>query len=85
VFDKNLFKIDKIWKLVKNLPKIESSHIPETDTLVMWGGKDSGIPWDSQKKLIKKLKRKKIVAFDGGHYFYLHQPKSFIKTIIDFL
>ncbi|MFX1492877.1 MAG: alpha/beta fold hydrolase, partial [Promethearchaeota archaeon] len=57
----------------------------ENEVLVLAAEKDRISPKSVSVELNNKLKRSKLIVFDGGHYFPLENAPEVNKCIIDFL
>ena len=65
--------------LTKMLPGIKS------ETLLIWGTKDTATPIADGRKMEKLIKGSGLVTVDGGHFSYLDNPGKVLSAINYFL
>ncbi|MFX0024935.1 MAG: alpha/beta fold hydrolase [Candidatus Hermodarchaeota archaeon] len=70
---------------IAGLNTIDQIHGIENEVLVLAAEKDRISPKSVSIELNNKLKRSKLIVFDGGHYFPLENAPEVNKYIIDFL
>lgn len=70
---------------IAGLNTIDQIHEVSNEVLVLAAEKDRISPKSVSIELINKLKRSKLIVFDGGHYFPLENAPEVNKYIIDFL
>jgi len=72
------------WNLVSSIPPTSTfgAHVP---TLVLWGNKDSVLPYNTQHLFVDQLQQLRKRQFTGGHYWYLRNPRAIIEAIEEFI
>ena len=70
---------------IAGLNTIEQIHEIHNEVLVLAAEKDRISPKSVSIELNNKLKRSKLIMFDGGHYFPLENAPEVNKCIIEFL
>jgi pimeloyl-ACP methyl ester carboxylesterase len=70
----------KNWSGIENLKNIK------TDTLIIWGDKDTSYNFDQVATLNKNIKNSRLEIFkDCAHNVHLEKPEEFNKLIKKFL
>lgn len=79
------YDIENRINAIAGLNTIDQIHKIENEVLVLAAEKDRISPKSVSVELNNKLKRSKLIVFDGGHYFPLENAPEVNKCIIDFL
>jgi 3-oxoadipate enol-lactonase len=57
----------------------------QVPTLILHGKKDKTAPYRLAEEMHRGIKGSKMIAFNGGHLFFILRSKQFLKAITDFL
>ena len=79
------YDIENRINAIAGLNTIDQIHEIKNDVLVLAAEKDRISPKSVSIELNSKLRRSKLIVFDGGHYFPLENAPEVNKCIIDFL
>jgi len=79
------YDIENRINAIAGLNTIDRIHEIQNDVLVLAAEKDRISPKSVSIELNNKLKRSKLIVFDGGHYFPLENAPEVNQIIIDFL
>jgi pimeloyl-ACP methyl ester carboxylesterase len=79
------YDIENRINAIAGLNTIDQIHEIENDVLVLAAEKDRISPKSVSIELNNRLKRSKLIVFDGGHYFPLENAPEVNQIILDFL
>ena len=54
-------------------------------TLILYGRKDSMVPYSLAEAMHRGIGGSRLVAFDGGHIFMFRKPKEFVASVEGFI
>lgn len=76
----------KCLVMAVNEDQMESLHLINQETLLVWGDLDDATPIEDAKVMEEKIPNSELVVFEGaGHYSFLEQPGKFRSVLRFFL